>query len=269
MTAVPHDRVSRVRSRGAGARLVRPGRTRLATREGDAVAGLSVGDVSPGWMSALGASISIDHLRIVLAGRRVRLGNGAFVLALLAALSLTLIVLLVLNTALTTDSFELQQLRRQDNQLSVRGQQLQAELALAKSPLAFQARARELGMVPAANSPVFLSVDQGKVLGEAKPAPMPAAPAKPKPKPAITTGVDGYPPATDTDGGESAAVAVGESGSALSVDDVGAAEGAGGGVAEAVPVDSMPGTSMPGTEVQMSEPVNVGQGGPALVGGGR
>lgn len=214
MTAVPHDRVVRAMRSGRGSRLVRPSsRVRLAVGEGrDTVAGLDVGTASPGWLAALGATISVDHLRLVLAGRRVRLGNGAFVLAMLAALSGMLILLLILNTALTTDSFELQQLRSRDNKLTVQEQQLAGELAAVRSPLAFQARARELGMVPAAVSPVFLSLDQGKVLGEAQRAPMPATPEPPKAKPAVTIGVDGFPPASDIDGGESAAVAVGAPG---------------------------------------------------------
>ncbi len=233
MTAVPHYRVVRGVRPSRGARLVRPSSgARFASGEGrDTVAGLSVGAVNPGWMETLGATISLDHLRLVLAGRRVRLGNGAFVLAMLAALSGMLILLLVLNTALTTDSFELQQLRSRDNKLTVQEQQLSGELARARSPLAFQARARELGMVPAAVSPVFLSLDQGKVLGEAQRAPMPAMPEPPKVKPAVTTGVDGFPPASDIDGGESAAVAVGSPAGYATPDAVG-------GVGDAVAVDA-------------------------------
>lgn len=237
MTAVPQERLARTISLGRGARVVRPSGAARFGRRAQTVAGLPVEAERSGWIATVGAAVSVDQLRLILAGRRVRLGNGAFVLAMLAGLSLTLLVLLVLNTALTTDSFELQQMRYRDSQMTVREQQLTAELAAARSPSALQLRARELGMVPAAVSPVFVNLSEGKVIGEGKAAPMPAEPEKPKVKPAVTTGVDGFPPASDVVGGESAAVAMGDVIGDRTAEVVGGAEVAGD-VGQALPMGS-------------------------------
>lgn len=234
MTAVPHARLGprspSFGSRAAGSvrsRLVRPGsssgkvsdsgsrfrpasRGRSRGRESEAqpmVAGVAVNGaaVASGWGSWSLGSESLANLRLVVAGRRVRLGRGAFALASLSALTAILVTLLVLNTALTTDSFQLQRLRVSDGRLAIQEQELLGKLAYAQSPVGLQTKARELGMVPA-TSPVFLRLSDRAVLGEGDPAAMPPAPAKPKARDkkqdSVTPPVD---PAVAGPGGESAA----------------------------------------------------------------
>ena len=201
MTAVPHDGISTRRLResaGAirsrvGSRVVRPGATRKsASKPPRASAADSVGTAqSVGGaaaipsgplginIGALNPSTGIGSLRLVLAGRRVRLGNGAFLLLVLGLLSATLVALLILNTALAENSFQLQDIRQNARELTVREQILSGQLASAESPIGLEKRAKELGMV-AAGSPVFLRLSDGKVLGESSPAEAPAPPAKPK-----------------------------------------------------------------------------------------
>ncbi len=207
MTAIPHVRV---RPGGPGfgsragqsvrARLIRPSArhseeaARLRASDGSArggrgsrlaseavVAGLSVnGSVAAPSVRRWPLSGGLPaNLRLVVAGRRIRLGRGAFALASLGALTMILVTLLVLNTALTTDSFELQQLRAADSRLAIEEQELLGKLSFAQSPVGLQTKARELGMVPA-TSPVFLRLADRSVLGEGDPAQMPPLPAKPK-----------------------------------------------------------------------------------------
>jgi len=96
----------------------------------------------------------------------------------LGLLSSILVALLLLNTALAENSFQLQDIRQTARDLTVREQTLSSELAAAESPIGLEARAKELGMV-AASSPIFLRLADGKILGEAEPAQVPPA-AKPK-----------------------------------------------------------------------------------------
>jgi hypothetical protein len=90
-----------------------------------------------------------------------------------------LVALLMLNTALSQDSFNLQRLQRQTTQLTNEQQGLQQQIDGWSAPDALAARARQLGMVPA-NNPAFVT-DQGKVLGS--PSRLPAAPPPPAPSP--------------------------------------------------------------------------------------
>lgn len=182
-----------------GARVIRPGRGSAGSSRADqrgrrswqrvgaggvgVVAGLPVTtpDVHalPGWLRGGGKA---TQLRLVWAGRRIRLGPGAFAAAVIGALTAILVGLLILNTALTTDSFQLQGIRIKDRELVVAEQELLGKLADAQSPVGLQQKARELGMVPAAN-PVFLRLSDTKVLGESDPASAPPAPEKPNRKP--------------------------------------------------------------------------------------
>lgn len=189
-------------------------RAEASVQGGVIVAGLPVHAATthslPKWMSGGGL---VDHARLVVAGRRVRLGRGAFIASVLGTLTLILVTSLVLNTGLTTDSFELQTLRVADSQLAVKEQELLGKLADVQAPLGLGQKARELGMVVAPN-PVFLRLADRKMLGEADPAQMPAPPTPPKaakPKPA--TPADSAPAGTVGPGGESPAEAVGGSGS--------------------------------------------------------
>ena len=141
--------------------------------------GINLGALTPG--------TGVGSLRLVLAGRRVRLGSGAFLLLVLGLLSATLLSLLVLNTALAENSFQLQDIRQNARELTLREQVLSSQLASAESPIGLEKRAKELGMV-AAGSPVFLRLSDGKVLGESAPAQAPAQPKPKKPKVPVAPG---------------------------------------------------------------------------------
>lgn len=204
MTVVPEDGISARRLRSSagairnrvGSRLVRPGSTRPASSKsgrdgGDAIGtakSVSTGGAATASASTLGINLgaltpgtTVGSLRLVLAGKRVRLGNGAFLVLVLGLLSTILVSLLLLNTALAENSFQLQDIRQNARDLTVREQTLSGQLASAESPIGLEKRAKELGMV-AAGSPVFLRLSDGKVLGETTPAqaPPPAKAKKPK-----------------------------------------------------------------------------------------
>ncbi len=204
MTAIPHQGVgtSKIDAAGmrsrVGARLVRPSRSsaskagqsqssqRSATgrppHDGIAMSG-AAGAISAPSASVAGLSttLGLSHLRLVVSGGRLRLGNGAFIILVLGLLTATLFSLLLLNTSLAENSFQLQTIRKDSRELTLREQVLSEELAAAESPIGLQERATELGMV-AAGSPVFLRLTDGKILGESDPAVAPPAPKVKKPK---------------------------------------------------------------------------------------
>lgn len=217
MTAIPHHGVgsSKIDAAGmrsrVGARLVRPSRTRSASagRTSGSPSQREVADRATGrptasprvsltesvamsgsagaigaphsGISGLSASLGLTHLRLVVSGRRVRLGDGAFIVLILGLLTATLFSLLLLNTSLAENSFQLQTIREDSRNMTLREQVLSEELAAAESPIGLQERATELGMV-AAGSPVFLRLSDGKILGESDPAVALPAPKAKEPK---------------------------------------------------------------------------------------
>lgn len=216
MTAVPHDGISTRRLRESagvirsrvGSRLVRPSASRTpragstptarGARE-DMATAQSVGAASAAALptNALGINLGAlsptsgaSSLRLVLAGRRVRLGDGSFVMLVLGLLTTILVALLLLNTALAENSFQLNGIRENARDLTLREQVLSGQLAAAESPIGLEKRARELGMVPG-GSPVFLRLSDGQVLGQSTPAETPPAPEKPK-KPKTPTPASPY-----------------------------------------------------------------------------
>ncbi|GAA1271189.1 hypothetical protein GCM10009665_69320 [Kitasatospora nipponensis] len=98
-------------------------------------------------------------------GRPARGGRGRMPFAILVVVLLTLglLGLLMLNTALNEDSFELTKLQRQTTQLTDQQQSLQQQIDQQAAPDALEKAARQLGMVPGGD-PAFLQ-DDGKVLG--------------------------------------------------------------------------------------------------------
>ncbi|MEV5729848.1 septum formation initiator family protein [Streptomyces pharetrae] len=94
-----------------------------------------------------------------------------FVLLVVLLLGGGLIGLLVLNSALSEGSFQLDDLQRETKNLTDEEQALQRDIDAYSAPDALQRRARELGMVPGGD-PAFLNPD-GTVKGV--PAPAPAA----------------------------------------------------------------------------------------------
>jgi len=87
------------------------------------------------------------------------------VLLLEALLSVGLISLLLLNTALSQDSFRLSDLGRHSAQLTDDEQALERQIADLEAPQRLAETARELGMKPSGN-PIFLRTPDGRVIGD-------------------------------------------------------------------------------------------------------
>lgn len=123
--------------------------------------------------------------RVPTAGRAARGGPGAtaartpFVVLVVTLLAGGLISLLLLNSAVNQDSFELDKLRKQTADYTDEQQQLQQEVDGYAAPGSLAQRARELGMVPGGN-PAFLA-PTGTVHGTPEPATAPPAPPSPSP----------------------------------------------------------------------------------------
>jgi len=104
------------------------------------------------------------RLAIVPAYRHRR-SRTPFVLLLVALLSVGLISLLLLNTALSQDSFRLSDLGRRSAQLTDDEQALERQIADLEAPQRLAETARELGMKPSGN-PIFLRTPDGRVIGD-------------------------------------------------------------------------------------------------------
>ncbi|WP_167387914.1 (Fe-S)-binding protein [Streptomyces recifensis] len=110
--------------------------------------------------------------RLIPAGR-ARAARTPFVLLVVLLLGGGLLGLLVLNSALSEGSFELDDIQRRTKSLTDEEQALQRDIDAYSAPDALQRRARELGMVPGGD-PAFLDPD-GSVKGVPSPAPRSAA----------------------------------------------------------------------------------------------
>ncbi|MEU3658950.1 hypothetical protein AB0E77_04175 [Streptomyces sp. NPDC032940] len=99
-------------------------------------------------------------------GRRA--ARAPFVLLVVLLLGGGLIGLLVLNSALSEGSFQLDDLEQETKSLTDEEQALQRDIDAYSAPQALQYRARELGMVPGGD-PAFLAPD-GTVKGSPSPA---------------------------------------------------------------------------------------------------
>ncbi len=105
--------------------------------------------------------------RSLPAHRATRTGvmsSSAFAIGALAVLSLGLLILLVLNTALAKGSFRAHELRVQTAELAQREQALRTQIQDASSSVTLAKRAKKLGLVPA-TTPVFIRLSDGKILG--------------------------------------------------------------------------------------------------------
>ena len=91
-----------------------------------------------------------------------------FVSLLLAGLA----GVLALNTAMARDSFEVGRLEARSAELADTREALALDVNARSAPQHLAERARSLGMVPA-DSAAFVDLEQGKVLGVAKPAKKP------------------------------------------------------------------------------------------------
>ncbi|MCC9312094.1 septum formation initiator family protein [Kitasatospora sp. RB6PN24] len=95
-------------------------------------------------------------------------GRTPFVVLVVVLLALGLLGLLMLNTTLNENSFELAKLQKQTSTLTDQQQALQQEIDRRAAPDALESAARRLGMVPGGD-PAFL-LDSGKVIGSPGPA---------------------------------------------------------------------------------------------------
>ena len=122
--------------------------------------------------------------RSVPAHRATRTGvmsSSAFAIGALAVLSLGLLVLLVLNTALAKGSFRSHELRIQTAELAQREQSLRTQIQDASSSVTLAKRAKKLGLVPA-TTPVFIRLSDGKILGVPYAAGLPLDPVTGEPQ---------------------------------------------------------------------------------------
>ena len=95
--------------------------------------------------------------------------QGWFILALIATMVLSLLATLMINTALAQGSYERGRLVTESTVLADRQESLTTELSQLRAPAALAQRALALGMVPA-QSPAFVSLSKGTVLGVAEAA---------------------------------------------------------------------------------------------------
>ncbi|GAA3134201.1 septum formation initiator family protein [Streptomyces echinatus] len=110
--------------------------------------------------------------RLLPAGR-AQAARTPFVLLVVVLLGGGLIGLLVLNSALSEGSFQLDDLRKRTKALTDEQQALQRDIDAYSAPDALQRRAGELGMVPGGD-PAFLGPD-GRIKGVPGAAPRTAA----------------------------------------------------------------------------------------------
>lgn len=107
---------------------------------------------------------------------RVAAPRGPYVLLVATLLVLGLGGLLLLNTVVAQDAFQLHSLQVEANQLTTQQQTLQRQVDELSTPSALAGEARRLGMVPL-QAPAFLRLSDGAVLGRpavATAAPVPA-----------------------------------------------------------------------------------------------
>ena len=109
-----------------------------------------------------------SRLRVVPARAR-QPRAGTFAALLVAILAGGLVGLLVLNTAMQRSAFELDELRDRAESLGVRQQVLDLRVEGMRAPERLARAASALGMVPM-SSPVFLRLEDGRVLGDPVPA---------------------------------------------------------------------------------------------------
>ncbi len=110
------------------------------------------------------------HLRMVSPLRADRASRGVFALLVTGMLVAGMLVILVINTSLAQGAFTISSLQTQQATLSQQEQALAASVASSAAPEILEQRARAMGMVPS-ETPVFLNLPGGRVIGRAKAAP--------------------------------------------------------------------------------------------------
>lgn len=114
------------------------------------------------------------------ASRTGVMSPSMFAIGALAVLSIGLLAVLVLNTALAKGSFRTHELRVQKADLAQREQLLRTQILNASSPVTLSKRARDLGMVPA-TTPAFIRLSDGSILGVPYAAGLPLDPVTGQP----------------------------------------------------------------------------------------
>jgi hypothetical protein len=95
--------------------------------------------------------------------------RAPFILLVLTIVVSGVLGILVLNTKINENAFQLHDLQQQQTALDQQEQQLERELAEKESPGSLAAAARRLGLVPA-GTPAFIRLPDGRVLGVPQPA---------------------------------------------------------------------------------------------------
>lgn len=129
---------------------------------------------APGPGAAPRAARPRPALRVVRAPA-VERGRTVFAVTCLLLLVTGLLSLLLINTALAQGSFTLHDLQARSAELGDREQALRQDIDVQAAPARLAARASALGMVPS-QSPAFLRLSDGRLLGVAAPAKAPARP---------------------------------------------------------------------------------------------
>lgn len=124
------------------------------------------------------AASSRPQLRVVSPLRPATASRGMFITIVAVLLGLGMIVMLLINTQLASGAFTVATLQQQKAVLDEQAAVLTESVAAASAPDALEQSARELGMVPS-ETPVFIRVPDGTVLGKPRPAkaqPVPVVP---------------------------------------------------------------------------------------------
>jgi cell division protein FtsB len=116
-------------------------------------------------------------LRVVAPPRPERGGRGLFILLIIVLLGGGFLANLLINTSMAQGAFQIGDLQQAATKLSEEQAVLREQVGALSAPTALEAKARALGMIPT-DSPVFLSVPGGTVIG--KPAPAGVAAEKKK-----------------------------------------------------------------------------------------
>ena len=118
------------------------------------------------------------QLRLVAPLRPGKASRGVFSLVIGGLLALGLVAMLVINTSMAQGAFEVSALRAEKAQLAEQEATLDQEVSALGTPESLEAKARALGMVPS-QSPAFLSLADGSVLGRPKATTVPDGAAIP------------------------------------------------------------------------------------------
>lgn len=108
-------------------------------------------------------------LRVVAPPRAERASRGVFVLIVIALLAAGFLMNLLINTSMAQGAFRIGDLQQEATRLTEAQAVLREQVAALSAPTLLETKARALGMVPT-DSPVFLSVPDGRVIGQPAPA---------------------------------------------------------------------------------------------------